>query len=213
MLSPPVPAFGVRDLPSAFKKVPWLNSRFPLDNTAAARTASPMVEGRHGGSEVIRLPTALPLPVCRWLSFAQRKSSAARVSPPFAPRSICVSAVSSFIVAKATFSAKHVNIYFAMHLDFESAKHYSLGMETTPKTLTEAIRYYSDAQTCINAVAMLRWQDGSPVCPNVRCDSGRAQSLLAGRSEAVEVLLLPQAIQRQGRNDLRGFARLAWTYG
>jgi transposase-like protein len=36
---------------------------------------------------------------------------------------------------------------------------------TQPKTLTEAIRYYSDAQTCINAVAALRWQDGSPVCP------------------------------------------------
>jgi transposase-like protein len=35
----------------------------------------------------------------------------------------------------------------------------------TPKTLTEAIRYYSEAQTCINAVAMMRWQDGSPVCP------------------------------------------------
>jgi transposase-like protein len=34
-----------------------------------------------------------------------------------------------------------------------------------PNTLTEAIRYYSDAQTCINAVAALRWQDGSPVCP------------------------------------------------
>ncbi|RSL19228.1 hypothetical protein EDE15_4884 [Edaphobacter aggregans] len=34
-----------------------------------------------------------------------------------------------------------------------------------PKTLTEAIRYYSDTQTCINAVAMLRWQDGSPICP------------------------------------------------
>lgn len=34
-----------------------------------------------------------------------------------------------------------------------------------PKTLVEAIRYFSDEQTCINAVAMLRWEDGSPVCP------------------------------------------------
>ncbi|MGF7179669.1 IS1595 family transposase [Tunturiibacter psychrotolerans] len=34
-----------------------------------------------------------------------------------------------------------------------------------PTTLTEAIRYYSNTETCINAVAMLRWQDGSPVCP------------------------------------------------
>jgi transposase-like protein len=38
-------------------------------------------------------------------------------------------------------------------------------MTQTPTTLTESIRYYSDAQTCINAVAMMRWQDGSPVCP------------------------------------------------
>jgi transposase-like protein len=38
-------------------------------------------------------------------------------------------------------------------------------MNSQPKTLTEAIRYYSDAQTCINAVAALRWEDGSPVCP------------------------------------------------
>ena len=34
-----------------------------------------------------------------------------------------------------------------------------------PNTLVEAIRYFSDKQTCINAVAMMRWEDGSPVCP------------------------------------------------
>jgi transposase-like protein len=34
-----------------------------------------------------------------------------------------------------------------------------------PKTLIEAISYFSDEQTCINAVAFLRWHDGSPVCP------------------------------------------------
>lgn len=34
-----------------------------------------------------------------------------------------------------------------------------------PKTLTEAIRYYSDVQTCIDAVATMRWLDGKPVCP------------------------------------------------
>jgi transposase-like protein len=33
------------------------------------------------------------------------------------------------------------------------------------KSLIEAIKYFSDEQTCINAVAMLRWQDGSPICP------------------------------------------------
>jgi hypothetical protein len=32
-----------------------------------------------------------------------------------------------------------------------------------PRTLTEAIRYYSDVQTCINAVALMRWQDGIAV--------------------------------------------------
>jgi transposase-like protein len=34
-----------------------------------------------------------------------------------------------------------------------------------PKTLTEAIRYYSDELTCIQAVAALRWPEGKPVCP------------------------------------------------
>src|ERR1700733_7752077 len=34
-----------------------------------------------------------------------------------------------------------------------------------PKTLTEAIRFYCDQQTCINAVPFLRWEDGRPVCP------------------------------------------------
>jgi transposase-like protein len=34
------------------------------------------------------------------------------------------------------------------------------------KTLTEVVRYFSDEQNCINAVAEMRWVDGSPVCPN-----------------------------------------------
>jgi transposase-like protein len=34
-----------------------------------------------------------------------------------------------------------------------------------PKTLQEAVKYYSDEQVCINAVAALRWDDGKPVCP------------------------------------------------
>ena len=41
-----------------------------------------------------------------------------------------------------------------------------------PKTLTEAIRYYSDAQTCIDAVAALRWPDGKPVCPKCNAVEG-----------------------------------------
>jgi transposase-like protein len=34
-----------------------------------------------------------------------------------------------------------------------------------PKTLADAIRYYTDEQTCIDTVATLRWPDGKPVCP------------------------------------------------
>lgn len=34
-----------------------------------------------------------------------------------------------------------------------------------PQTLQEAIRYFSDEQTCIDAVAALRWPGGKPVCP------------------------------------------------
>jgi len=47
-------------------------------------------------------------------------------------------------------------------------------METThqPETLTEAIRYYSDTQTCINAVAAIRWTDGKPVCPKCNTVEG-----------------------------------------
>jgi transposase-like protein len=46
-------------------------------------------------------------------------------------------------------------------------------MTSQPRTLTEAIRYYSDTQTCINAVALIRWEDGSPVCP--RCNAAQEE--------------------------------------
>ena len=36
---------------------------------------------------------------------------------------------------------------------------------TEIKTLQQAILYYSDEQTCIDAVAALRWPDGKPICP------------------------------------------------
>jgi len=45
-------------------------------------------------------------------------------------------------------------------------------MNEMPKTLIEAIRYFSDEQTCINAIALLRWQDGSPVCPKCNVVQG-----------------------------------------
>jgi len=35
----------------------------------------------------------------------------------------------------------------------------------SPKTLQQAIQYFSDEQTCIDAVAMMRWPDG-PRCPD-----------------------------------------------
>jgi len=41
-----------------------------------------------------------------------------------------------------------------------------------PKTLTEAIRYYSDEQTCIDAVAALRWENGKPTCPKCNTAEG-----------------------------------------
>src|SRR5277367_2515600 len=41
-----------------------------------------------------------------------------------------------------------------------------------PETLIEASRYFSDEQTCINAVAYLRWEDGSPVCPKCNAAQG-----------------------------------------
>ncbi|RXH58427.1 IS1595 family transposase [Granulicella sibirica] len=43
---------------------------------------------------------------------------------------------------------------------------------THPKTLTEAIRYYSDEQTCIDAIAAIRWADGKPVCPKCNTAEG-----------------------------------------
>src|SRR5271168_3052441 len=38
-----------------------------------------------------------------------------------------------------------------------------------PKTLQEAIRYFSDEQVCIDTIAKLRWTNG-PVCP--KCGHG-----------------------------------------
>jgi transposase-like protein len=38
-------------------------------------------------------------------------------------------------------------------------------MERTIKTLQQAIQHFSDEQTCIDAVAAVRWPDGKPTCP------------------------------------------------
>lgn len=42
--------------------------------------------------------------------------------------------------------------------------------EKLPQTLLEAVRYFSDEQTCIDFVASLRWEDGVPLCPHCRSD-------------------------------------------
>ncbi len=38
-------------------------------------------------------------------------------------------------------------------------------MTTEPKTLIEAIRYFSDPDTCLDFMARLRWTDGKAICP------------------------------------------------
>lgn len=39
-------------------------------------------------------------------------------------------------------------------------------MTKTPRTLIEAIRYFSDPDVCLDFVAKLRWADGKATCPN-----------------------------------------------
>jgi transposase-like protein len=41
-----------------------------------------------------------------------------------------------------------------------------------PTSLIEAIRLYSNPQTCIDTVAQLRWADGKPVCP--KCNTAES---------------------------------------
>jgi transposase-like protein len=42
----------------------------------------------------------------------------------------------------------------------------------TPKTLQQAIQYFSDEQVCIDAVALMRWPDG-PHCPDCHFDDAK----------------------------------------
>jgi transposase-like protein len=43
-------------------------------------------------------------------------------------------------------------------------------MSNEPKTLLEAIKYFSDEQVCIDTVAQMRWPDG-PICPECNTDN------------------------------------------
>jgi len=45
-------------------------------------------------------------------------------------------------------------------------------MDSTPKTLQQAIQYFSDEQVCIDAVARMRWLDG-PRCPDCLGDEAK----------------------------------------
>ena len=40
-----------------------------------------------------------------------------------------------------------------------------LGMDSTPKTLTQAIQYFTDADNCLNYLKSRRWPDGKVICP------------------------------------------------
>src|SRR5271156_698393 len=82
-------------------------------------------------------------------------------------------------------------------------------MLTTPKTLTEAIRHYSDAQTCINAVAMLRWEDGSPVCPRCNAAQGERNHYWLAKQKRWKCYSCRKQFSVKGGNDIRGFP--AWS--
>ena len=45
-------------------------------------------------------------------------------------------------------------------------------MDNAPKTLLEAIQYFSDEQVCIDAVSLMRWHDG-PRCPSCHLDDAK----------------------------------------
>ena len=47
--------------------------------------------------------------------------------------------------------------------------------KTFPKTLQEAVVYFSDEDVCIEFVAQMRWADGKPICP--KCDSKESKKI------------------------------------
>jgi len=50
-----------------------------------------------------------------------------------------------------------------------------LNAKELPKTLLEAVRFFSNDSTCINLVSSLRWVDGIAVCP--KCESDKTSFL------------------------------------
>ena len=54
-------------------------------------------------------------------------------------------------------------------------------MNDAPKTLIEAVRYFSDPKTCFEHMLQAKWPDGKPTCPKCGCDRVgvvRSRSLL-----------------------------------
>jgi transposase-like protein len=37
--------------------------------------------------------------------------------------------------------------------------------DVTPKTLLDAVRYYSDPKVCFETMIRVKWPDGKPICP------------------------------------------------
>ncbi len=54
-------------------------------------------------------------------------------------------------------------------------------MTDTPKTLLEAVTYFSDPRVCFEAMLAVKWPDGKPICPKCGHDEAyiiRTRSLL-----------------------------------
>ncbi len=58
-------------------------------------------------------------------------------------------------------------------------------MTDTPKTLLEAVRYFSEPKVCFEQMLKAKWPDGPPICPNCGCDRVgviRSRSMLQCKS-------------------------------
>lgn len=59
-------------------------------------------------------------------------------------------------------------------------------MTSTPKSLLEAVRYYTDPKVCFETMLAVKWPDGKIVCPKCNCDQVgviRSRSMLQCKSK------------------------------